>query len=52
MSRLDPKGTFYKTVINRTPAARSGQIGELANLASYLLSDYANWLSGEVRHCR
>ena len=50
MSRLDPSGQFYKHVINRTPAGRSGQISELANLASYLLSDYANWLSGEVRY--
>ncbi|EDV21186.1 expressed hypothetical protein [Trichoplax adhaerens] len=48
MSRLDPTGGFYKKAIERTPAGRCGQIGELANLASYLLSDYANWLSGEV----
>lgn len=32
----------------RLPARRLGEPEELANLAAYLLSDYASWVSGQV----
>uniref|UniRef100_A0A674DAV3 2,4-dienoyl CoA reductase 1, mitochondrial n=1 Tax=Salmo trutta TaxID=8032 RepID=A0A674DAV3_SALTR len=38
-SRLDPTGMFEKAMI------------EIANLAAYLCSDYACWVSGAVREC-
>jgi 2,4-dienoyl-CoA reductase len=46
MSRLDPTGAMTDTYMHRIPAGRLGQIGEIANLASYLLSDYASWITG------
>ena len=35
-------------MIEHLPTARLGEINELANLATYIVSDYANWLTGEV----
>lgn len=32
----------------RLPAKRLGKPEELANLAAYLVSDYASWVSGQV----
>eukprot|EP01102_Stenamoeba_stenopodia_P008769 TRINITY_DN255_c0_g2_i1.p1 TRINITY_DN255_c0_g2~~TRINITY_DN255_c0_g2_i1.p1 ORF type:complete len:480 (+),score=116.84 TRINITY_DN255_c0_g2_i1:429-1868(+) len=49
-SRLDPTGRFRKIMIDRLPTGRMGETEELANLASYLVSDYASWLTGEVVH--
>ncbi|XP_064460420.1 2,4-dienoyl-CoA reductase [(3E)-enoyl-CoA-producing], mitochondrial-like [Ornithodoros turicata] len=46
-SRLDPEGMFTKTAIEG-PIERAGEIAEVANLAAYLVSDYSNWLTGEV----
>ena len=45
-SRLDPTGKFKGLLTDRLPAQRLGEPGELANLATYLLSDYASWMSG------
>lgn len=47
-SRLDPTGSFVKAAHKRIPAGRMGEVEELANLASYLVSDYSSWISGEV----
>jgi len=47
-SRLDPSGEGLKLTIDRTPAKRLGEVEELANLASYMVSDYANYMSGEI----
>ncbi|KAJ8288449.1 hypothetical protein COCON_G00011080 [Conger conger] len=47
-SRLDPMGTFEKSLISRIPTGRLGTPGEIANLAAYLCSDYASWVSGAV----
>ncbi|XP_031562035.1 2,4-dienoyl-CoA reductase, mitochondrial-like [Actinia tenebrosa] len=47
-SRLDPTGEFSALSLSRIPVGRFGEISELANLAAYLVSDYANWISGEV----
>ncbi|XP_064195137.1 2,4-dienoyl-CoA reductase, mitochondrial isoform X2 [Anguilla rostrata] len=45
-SRLDPMGTFEKSLMGRIPTGRLGTPGEIANLAAYLCSDYASWVSG------
>jgi 2,4-dienoyl-CoA reductase len=47
-SRLDPTGKFKGLLTERLPAQRLGDPGELANLATYLLSDYASWMSGQT----
>ncbi|TTA40565.1 2,4-dienoyl-CoA reductase, mitochondrial [Bagarius yarrelli] len=47
-SRMDPTGTFEQSMIERIPVGRLGTPGELANLAAYLCSDYANWVSGAI----
>ena len=38
-SRLDPSGEGLKLTIDRTPAKRLGEVEELANLASFMVSD-------------
>ncbi|KGL80760.1 hypothetical protein N309_01135, partial [Tinamus guttatus] len=47
-SRLDPTGTFEGTYIERIPCGRVGTVEEIANLATYLCSDYASWVNGAV----
>ncbi|XP_053489889.1 2,4-dienoyl-CoA reductase, mitochondrial [Ictalurus furcatus] len=47
-SRLDPTGMFEKSMIERIPVGRLGTPGEIANLAAYLCSDYASWVSGAI----
>ncbi|XP_051721817.1 2,4-dienoyl-CoA reductase, mitochondrial [Ctenopharyngodon idella] len=47
-SRLDPTGRFEKAMFERIPVGRLGTPGEIANLAAYLCSDYASWVSGAI----
>ena len=47
-SRLDPTGQFAATLTKRIPVGRMGDVAEIANLATYLCSPYAAWLSGEI----
>ena len=47
-SRLDPTGSFTKNATKRIPIGRMGHTEELANLAAYLVSDYASWMNGEI----
>lgn len=47
-SRLDPTGEFMNHAIKNMPAGRLGEVAEIANLASYLVSDYASWLTGDT----
>jgi len=47
-SRLDPTGAFAEKGMALIPVQRFGQIEELANLASYMVSDYANFMNGDV----
>jgi hypothetical protein len=35
-------------MISRSPCGRLGEVEEISNLASFLLSDYASWMTGEV----
>uniref|UniRef100_A0A8C3FPU7 2,4-dienoyl-CoA reductase 1 n=1 Tax=Chrysemys picta bellii TaxID=8478 RepID=A0A8C3FPU7_CHRPI len=47
-SRLDPTGQFEKEMIGRIPCGRLGTVEEIANLATYLCSEYASWVTGAV----
>ncbi|CAK6979520.1 %2C4-dienoyl-CoA reductase, mitochondrial [Scomber scombrus] len=47
-SRLDPTGVFEKQMVGRVPVGRFGQPAEIANLAAYVSSDFATWMSGAV----
>ncbi|CAN9514400.1 unnamed protein product [Ophioblennius macclurei] len=47
-SRLDPTGAFEKAMKHRIPTGRLGTKGEIANLAAYMSSDFATWMSGSV----
>lgn len=47
-SRLDPTGEFAAKLVERIPAGRLGRPAEIADLVSYLVSPYANWISGEI----
>ena len=48
-SRLAPPGLgIQKKMINRVPLKRVGEHEELANLASYLVSEQAGYINGEV----
>ncbi|MCY0876879.1 MAG: SDR family oxidoreductase [Firmicutes bacterium] len=47
-SRLAPTPDLAMHAIDRVPLKRVGDKAELANLASYLISDYAGYINGEV----
>lgn len=47
-SRLDPEGKFQKNGMNSLCIKRMGEKEEVANLATYLTSDYANWMTGNI----
>jgi 2,4-dienoyl-CoA reductase [(3E)-enoyl-CoA-producing], mitochondrial len=49
-SRLDPTGAFSQSGGKKIPIGRLGQPEELANLAAYILSDYSNWMTGQIVH--
>jgi len=46
-SRLDPSGHFTNEAIKNLPVGRLGEVEEIANLATYMCSDYASWLNTE-----
>ncbi|KAJ8303405.1 hypothetical protein KUTeg_019801 [Tegillarca granosa] len=46
--RLDPTGQWIDRVLDVIPTGRLGEKNEIANLAAYLVSDYASWISGEI----
>ncbi|WP_235426938.1 SDR family oxidoreductase [Cohnella kolymensis] len=47
-SRLSPTPELEEKMLNRVPLRRVGDKDELANLAAYLISDYAGYINGEV----
>ncbi|XP_021958078.1 2,4-dienoyl-CoA reductase, mitochondrial [Folsomia candida] len=47
-SRLDPTNSFAEHALDTLPTGRVGEVEEIANLASYMLSDYASWMTGET----
>nr|WP_298686483.1 SDR family oxidoreductase [uncultured Dongia sp.] len=46
--RLVPNAELAKTFETRNPLRRAGEHGELANLAAFLVSDFAGYINGEV----
>ncbi|GMI04353.1 hypothetical protein TrVE_jg9471 [Triparma verrucosa] len=46
--RLDPTGRFETAMLDMIPANRAGKVEEMANLAAFLVSPYASWISGEI----
>jgi NAD(P)-dependent dehydrogenase (short-subunit alcohol dehydrogenase family) len=46
--RLVPGGMAATTMRDHVPLGRVGEHGELANLASFLISDHAGYVNGEV----
>lgn len=47
-SRLSPTPDLQEKMLNRIPLKRVGNREELANLAAFLVSDYASYMNGEV----
>ena len=37
-----------KATLKSIPVSRLGEVEEIANLATYLLSDYASWVNGAI----
>ena len=48
-SRLDPTGQMMQGAVDLNPCGRLGEVEEIANLATFLCSDYANWINAEVK---
>ena len=46
--RLDPTGEGAKQMLSQIPVGRIGEIEEIANLATFLCSDYASWINSET----
>merc|ERR1711997_966156 len=46
--RLDPSGQMIAEGIKAIPVGRLGEVEEIANLATYLCSDYASWINSET----
>merc|ERR1712226_597040 len=46
--RLDPTGEGAKQMMSQIPVGRIGEIEEIANLATFLCSDYASWINSET----
>ena len=47
-SRLDPTGQMMQHAVDVNPTGRMGEVEEIANLATYLCSDYGSWINAEV----
>eukprot|EP00088_Acartia_fossae_P037204 TRINITY_DN38365_c0_g1_i1.p1 TRINITY_DN38365_c0_g1~~TRINITY_DN38365_c0_g1_i1.p1 ORF type:complete len:349 (+),score=59.83 TRINITY_DN38365_c0_g1_i1:36-1049(+) len=46
--RLDPTGQAAATMIETIPEGRIGEIEEIANLATFMCSDYSSWINAET----
>merc|ERR1719312_1559 len=47
-TRLDPSGQMINEAVKAIPTGRLGEIEEIANLATFLCSDYASWVNAET----
>jgi len=47
-SRLDPTGSMKGMALDKLPIGRFGSVEELSNLATFLLSDYSTFMTGET----
>ena len=45
---MDPQGRIANEGWKLLPVGRMGEVEEIANLATFLCSDYASWLSGKI----
>ena len=46
--RLDPTGEGAKLMLEQIPVGRIGEIEEIANLATFLCSDFGSWINAET----
>merc|ERR1719435_67620 len=46
--RLDPTGEGAKLMLEQMPVGRLGEIEEIANLATFLCSDFGSWINSET----
>ncbi|XP_023335095.1 2,4-dienoyl-CoA reductase, mitochondrial [Eurytemora carolleeae] len=46
--RLDPTGEGAKLMLDGIPVGRIGEIEEIANLATFMCSDFASWINAET----
>jgi len=46
--RLDPTGEGIKHMMDVMPTGRLGEIEEIANLATFMCSDYGSWINSET----
>ena len=46
--RLDPTGKAAESMMATIPEGRIGEIEEIANLATFLCSDYGSWINAET----
>merc|ERR1719400_2416805 len=46
--RLDPTGEGAKIMLEQIPVGRIGEIEEIANLATFLCSDFGSWINAET----
>merc|ERR1712080_630738 len=46
--RLDPTGSAADYILDTNPTGRIGEIEEIANLATFMCSDYASWINTET----
>jgi len=46
--RLDPTGEGAKVMLEQIPVGRIGEIEEIANLATFLCSDFGSWINSET----
>jgi len=46
--RLDPTGSAADYILDTNPTGRIGEIAEIANLATFMCSDYASWINTET----
>jgi 2,4-dienoyl-CoA reductase len=47
-NRLDPTGKMLSDGVHSIANGRLGEPEELSNMVSFMVSDYASWLNGEV----
>jgi len=47
-TRLDPSGQMINEAVKAIPTGRLGEVEEIANLATFMCSDYASWMNAET----
>ena len=47
-SRLDPTGAMKEKMFDQLSVGRLGEVEEIANLATFMCSDFASWMTSET----